>query len=311
LKDRSALLRTPLLTTVVGSHPVGPINHELMEGYRDTEYDPYLGHIRDAVTDQVEAGVMLISDGQVRTDMIDQFLLGLYGVRRHKRPVVNGPLERREPVRLDDAKFVKELMDEISPDTFFKGIVTGPWTLAKSVHDDHYKNQCELAYRFAELQNEELLALEPYVDVLSVDEPYLSVEFPEEAADIFTQTIKGVELPVSLHVCGDIEGIFPKLTEFGADVLDHEFSESPSRLGAVLDHDFEANLGLGVVSSSNMEVETIEEIEGTMKMAVGKLGAERVWVDPDCGLRYLTREVATKKLLNIRDARESVLDSLA
>ena len=292
---------SPLTTTVVGSYPASPHVKNLFN-YCKTGQDPYEDSIREAVEAQISAGIDIISDGQTRNDMIKLFAAKLGGIRMRQKPVVIGELEHRKPITLDDQKLAKEIIDNRA---MLKGIITGPFTLAMSCQDEFYGSQEKLAMGFAEALNHEARALSGIVDILQIDEPFFSVEYPEYAENLISTIFSGVEIPRGLHVCGDVSNIFEKLVELDVQILDHEFAAHPELLNIVAEVDFSQTIGFGCVRSDVNTSETVPEILETIKKGIDSIGNYKMMLDPDCGLRHLTPEVAREKLQNMVRARDS------
>ncbi|KYK25514.1 MAG: hypothetical protein AYK23_03545 [Candidatus Proteinoplasmatales archaeon SG8-5] len=294
----------PLSTTVVGSFQISPPGDVLVNEIRRGE-DPFLQSIKKAVDVQTAAGIDIIADGQTRNDMIRLFTTKLAGIRMKGKPVVIGDISFKEPVILGDQVYVRSLLNNGG---LVKGILTGPFTLAMSCVDDHYGSREKLAYAFAEVMNKEAMALNGVVDIIQVDEPYFSVEFPEYAGDLISGIFSGIDKPRALHVCGDVSPFFDRLADFDVNILDHEFAAHPALLDTVADTDFGQMLGFGCVRSDENTVETVETISERVKKGLASLGHERIILDPDCGLRHVSLEVARAKLENMVKARNVIRD---
>lgn len=293
-----------MITTVIGSYPVSPSRRELASGYFGAMEDPYLGSIERSVRAQVEAGIDLVSDGQTRDNMINIFAKRLGGTRVHGTPRVIDEVRFVGPITLDDQLHARRFLPDGGR---IKGIITGPFTMAMSCTDEFYGSMEKLAYAFADALNHEARALEPEVDAIQVDEPFLSHEYPEYARDVVERVFEGVRVQRMLHVCGDVSGIFERLAEFDVDVLEHEFAANPGLLDTVSEVDFRQTLGLGSVRSDKVEVESVEQITAHIQRAVDIFGPDRLIVSPDCGLRHMPRDAAFSKLRNLVQARDMVI----
>ncbi|UZE92805.1 MAG: methionine synthase [Methanosarcinales archaeon] len=301
---------TSFVTTVVGSYPAKPDIgdvYALIKGERD----PFKSAIEGAVKDQVNAGIQLVSSGQVRADFVTLFVRNIPGFKvKAGRPIVVDKITPSEKsTTVDDYIFAKSIAKcEV------KGIVTGPSTLAyASIVNEKapYKSNDdpELIYDIAGAQAMEIRALtKAGAKVIQIDEPVFSVEVDlETGIQAVNKMIEGVKTPV-VHVCGDVCDIFEKLLELNVSVLDHEFT-NVDNLSVIERETIEAHevkIGYGCVDSNNVKVEPVEVIEKRIQTAVKKLGAENIWVDPDCGLRNLTREAAFAKLSNMVKAAKNV-----
>lgn len=287
-----------MVTTVVGSYPTGiTIRSE----------DDVRKAIEIAIRDQENAGISIISDGQVRTDMVGIFAMNMRGYRRegNRYKVVDRIEASDRPATVNDYLYSKKLAK-----AKVKGIITGPTTMAMSSVIDKsspYRSNTdtELIYDLAYAQAAEARALsQAGAEIIQVDEPFFSVgadlDTGIKAVNIIT---KNIETPI-LHVCGDIRPVFNKLLETNVAVLDHEFSKSKNleAMDRGLIESYNKIIGFGCVDTASNEVETIGAIEKKIREGIEKIGRNNMWIDPDCGMRMRTREVAFAKLSNMVEA---------
>ena len=295
--------RLPILpSTVVGSFPV-----ERGSGLGGL-LDPFRHAVKVAVDAQVRAGIDIISDGQVRGDMIQAFSSRLPGIRG--QDVVNKVLPASGPITVNDTRYA------LSCHPMVKGILTGPTTLSCGLHiaTPIYRDRRDLALDLAAALVPEALALERAgACMIQVDEPILSTGAAdlyagEEALSRVTSTL---QVPVSLHVCGDLSGIVDRLLGFPIAMIDIECAKSPENLEL-----FDRNalhgkrLGIGCVDSSDTAVEPVSVIRERVEHAVDLLGSEFLLIDPDCGLRMLPKDVAFAKLSHMVAAVREVRGTL-
>lgn len=294
------------LTTVVGSYPTHNLKDENVE-------DPFRRAIEEAVRDQIEAGVKLISDGQVRGDMIKIFASKIpgYSIEKGRAVIVDRIQPSKEAITVNDFLLTKELAGDKAE---VKGIITGPFTMALGssvAKGAPYKNilDPELIFDLAKVQSEEARALtKAGAEVIQIDEPAFSLgvdlEIGKETTEMISRNIKVAEL----HVCGDVAHIFRKLLEMDVSVLDHEFTQTRNLdvIEREMIESYEKKIGYGCVNTKMNEAESVEVIERRITEAVKKLGAENIWIDPDCGMRLLSREVAREKLKNMVIASKRV-----
>jgi 5-methyltetrahydropteroyltriglutamate--homocysteine methyltransferase len=294
-------------TTVVGSYPSSLDEDSLIKAYQNKE-DVFLELINKSVKDMLSAGIDIVSTGQVRTDMISEFARKFAGiVEKRDKHYIHAKVKFVSSVTLNDIRFARNL---IPPSKKIKAPITGAFTLAKSstiVEHSKYNGIEQLAFDFAEALNHEAREIEPYADIIQIDEPFFSQEFPEYAQDLISIVRRGIKKPVGLHVCGDVSKIFEKLSEFDVDILDHEFSTNPSLLDIVSGINPKQKIGYGCINSSSTEIESVDEIAKNIERAISLLGEEKIMLDPDCGMRHLPREIAYAKLSNMVDARNKVL----
>ena len=283
-----------LPTTVVGSYP--PVEGR---GLRSL-LDRHRTALETAVADQLRAGVDIISDGQVRADMVSAFAGQLPGIREGR---VVGRIEPpAHPITVEDVRYAR------TKAPYVKGILTGPTTLAHALHlDTHvYRDKEEVALDLARVLAAEARALVAAgVCMLQIDEPILSTGAadPGTAAEAVGLVARGHPVPVALHACGPIAGMIDALLRYPVEILDLEFAGHPGNLEVLGPRELGAKrIGLGVVVSSSDEVETVETIRARVERGVEVFGPERLLVDPDCGLRMRSREAAFAKLSRMVEA---------
>jgi 5-methyltetrahydropteroyltriglutamate--homocysteine methyltransferase len=289
-------------TTVIGSFPVRLDGGKYADAYFGGKSADAAGEgQRQAVEAQVKAGVDIVSDGQTRGDFVSAFARKFSGVVMEGRPVVLKAIEYRGPSASAEMNAVRRLLPK---NVKLKGIITGPYTLAKSSENRHYKDLESLAFAYAEGLAQEANELDKAADYVQVDEPFFSVDYPKYGRKLVETVFAGVKKPRMLHVCGDVSAVFAKLVRYDVDVLEHEFAANPSLWDAVRGRDFPQTLGVGVVRSDVNEAETVEEIEARMRTAREYRDAGKLMFNPDCGLRNLDPEVAQAKLRNMVQARD-------
>ena len=114
-----------------------------------------------------------------------------------------------------------------------------------------------------------------------------------------------------MHVCGNIEGIIDDLIKMPVDILDFEFSCSPENLEILSKKELAGKkIGFGAVDSAFSGIDTVEIIKSRIEKGIDIFGPEKILVDPDCGLRMHTREVAFGKLKNMVLAADEIRNSL-
>ena len=315
-----------MIKTVVGSYPV--ITREpknLWEKILDifNIYDRYKYAIERAVRDQLNAGIDVVSDGQVRGDMVEIFVNGLYGFEGKR---VVGRVEFLEPVTLKDIKFVKKILSKYSKgNKGIKGIITGPCTIAGSVRvEDYYSDNKDetLIYDLANALKREVESIQDYVSMIQIDEPILSTGLYDldTARRAIKRICENLKVPVILHVCGDVSKIFQELNTFKVDVLDHEFASNRKNLGIL--EGINKKIGFGCINTRVKSVESVDDVKDLLyeglevlknnplfsdvgdKEELLKRLNEYMMVDPDCGMRLLPVEVAYEKLKVMVNASE-------
>ena len=291
-----------LATTVVGSYPV------VKGGGLRSLLDPLHSAVETAVSDQILAGIDIISDGQVRGDMIQAFSSHLAGIKGQE--VIGKVQPASGPITTSDTKYAIGKAPKV------KGIITGPTTLAHGLHlaTPMYRNKDELALDLAAALVVEARSLEAAgVTLIQIDEPILStgvadLAVAKQAIDLITASLR---VPTCMHICGNLADVIDGILKFNVNVLDFEFSKNPKNLELFTSRDLAGRLiGYGCVDSSTDAVESIPEIKTRIERGVEVFGPRTMLIDPDCGMRMRTREAAFWKLKNMCEAAKEVRLSL-
>jgi 5-methyltetrahydropteroyltriglutamate--homocysteine methyltransferase len=181
--------------------------------------------------------------------------------------------------------------------------------MAQQAQDDHYGDPRALALAYAEAVNEELHDLKAAgADVVQIDEPYLQARperAREHALEAIDRALDGVEGETVLHTCFGYAhvvhtrlGGYPFLRELNDCAATHLSLEAaqPDLDPAVLRDLPDKAIVLGVLDLGAAEVETPELVAARIRRALEVVPAERLVVAPDCGMKYLPRERAFRKL---------------
>ncbi|MCE5298328.1 MAG: methionine synthase [Methanoregulaceae archaeon] len=293
---------TILPTTVVGSYPV--VTGKGFFGI----FDPFRDAVRTAVSDQLAAGIDIISDGQVRGDMVKIFTSRLPGVRG--ADVIGKVSPPEGPITLGDTRYAISRAERV------KGIITGPTTLSFALHISTpvYRDRSELALdlAYALAQEAQFLAAAGAA-VIQIDEPILSTGVADltSAREALEVLARGITVPVCLHVCGDLTPVISELARMPVGILDFECAKSPGNLALCREMDFgKRMIGFGCVDSSSPIAESADTIRSRIETALSVFAPEQLLVDPDCGLRMLPRDVAYLKLARMVEAVQEVRNNL-
>lgn len=287
-----------LATTVVGSYPV------VKGGGIRSIFDPLYPSLEIAVSDQVAAGIDIISDGQVRGDMIGAFSGKIPGIKGQE--VIGKIQPAATPITVSDTKYARSKAPRV------KGIITGPSTLAHGLHiaTPMYRSKEELATDLAAALIPEARALEAAgITLLQIDEPILSTGIADLAVakDAVEAITRSVHVPVCMHVCGNLGNVIDEILKFNIQVFDFEFSKNPANLDLMSRRDLGGRMiGYGCVDSTTDEVEPVADIKRRIEQGVAIFGPKTMLIDPDCGLRMRTRNAAFAKLKNMCDAAKEV-----
>jgi 5-methyltetrahydropteroyltriglutamate--homocysteine methyltransferase len=277
-----------------------------------------------AIAAQERAGLDILTDGEMcRESYSNRFATALDGVdidnpgtaldrSGHPNPVprVVGPIHRRHPVEVEDVAFLRANTSHT-----IKITVPGPFTMAQQAQNEYYPSTEELALAYAEAVNEEVKDLfAAGADIVQLDEPYMQAR-PEQARDYGVPTLnralQGITGTTAVHVCFGYAAIIherpsgysflPELAEADCDQVAIETAQ------ASLDCSVLAALKgktviLGVLNLGDETVETADTVVERVRRALPYVPAERIVLAPDCGMKYLPRDVAFGKLVAMADA---------
>jgi 5-methyltetrahydropteroyltriglutamate--homocysteine methyltransferase len=338
-----------LPTTLVGSYPQpvwlvdkkkllgsAPPRVRLKEVWRVSE--PDLEEAQDdatrlAIHDQEAAGIDVVTDGEIRRESyFNRFATALSGIdidrpgevlsrtgRKVHVPRVVGPIKRERPVVLRDAQFLRA--ETKRP---IRMTVPGAFTLAKLAQDEYYRDFGKLVDAYAAAVNAEVRDLKAAgVDVVQLDEPYLQAN-PDDAAKHGVRAIDlaldGIAGPSAVHLCfgyayvvpGKPGGYsyLPELNACRADQISIEAAQ-PKLDPATLRQLPAKTVIYGVIDLGNPAIETPEVVAGRIRSALAHAPASRLVIAPDCGMKYLSRNVAFGKLKAMVDGAAIVRAELA
>jgi 5-methyltetrahydropteroyltriglutamate--homocysteine methyltransferase len=327
-------------TTLVGSYPQPewlidrarlagrfPPRVRARELWRVAE--PWLAAAQDdatrlAIRAQEAAGLDIVTDGEVRRESYsNRFATALTGVdidnpgtaldrSGHPNPVprIVGPVRRKHPVEVDDVRFLRAHTRKP-----IKMTVPGPFTMAQQAQNDYYPSEEAAAMDYAVAVNEEIRDLfAAGADVVQVDEPYMQAR-PEKARQFglkaLNRALEGITGTTAVHICFGYAAIIhqrpsgysflPELAECAVKQVSIETAQ------AKLDCSVLAMLPgktilLGCLDLNDAAIETPEAIVARVERALPYVPAERIVLAPDCGMKYLPREVAFGKLAAMVEA---------
>jgi 5-methyltetrahydropteroyltriglutamate--homocysteine methyltransferase len=264
------------------------------------------------------AGVDVITDGEIRRESYsNRFATALEGIdvdrpgqiigstgRSTPVPRVVGPIRRVRPVQVRDVRFLRE-----HTDCPIKATVPGPFTMAQQAQNDYYPDRERLAMDYATCVNEEVRALfAAGADVVQLDEPWLRAN-PDEArvyaVSAINRALEGVQGTTALHLCFGYAAMvqgkpsqYAFLTELEDAIVQQISIEAaqPTLDLAILQEFSSKIIILGVLNLSDMRIESPESIAARLREALRYVPPERLMVAPDCGMKYLPRAVAYRKL---------------
>jgi len=325
----------PLLpTTVVGSYPQPDwlVNREMLSKMvprvRVTELwripETYLEEAQDdatiiAIRDQERAGIDIITDGEMRRESYsNRFATALEGVDivnpgqvkarsgMTKVPRVVGKVRRARPVELRDMQFLRRNTDRVAKIT-----LPAPFTMSQQCVNEYYRDPEEMVMDFAAAVNEELRDLQAAgADIIQLDDPWLRND-PEAAkryaVKALNRALEGITVPTVVHLCFGYAAVVPgdtkpqgyaflaELAGSNAGQISIEAAQPKVDLG-VLRELKGKKVVLGVIDLGDLKVETPETVAGRIRRGLDYVAPENLIPAPDCGMKYLPREVAFGKL---------------
>jgi 5-methyltetrahydropteroyltriglutamate--homocysteine methyltransferase len=325
---------TPLLTTVVGSYPQPEwlIDRQALAGSSPPRIRAsglwripaeHLEAAQDdatliAIRDMERAGVDIITDGEIRRESYsNRFATALEGIdsdrpghilapsgRATPVPRVVGRIRRVRPVQVRDVQFLREHTERR-----IKVTLPGPFTMAQQAQNDYYPDRESLAMDYASCVHAEVQELfAAGADVVQLDEPWLRSD-PEAAraygVAAINQALAGITGTTALHLCFGYAAVVQEkpsqyafLTELEGSVVQQISLEAaqPKLDLAVLQALPTKTIILGILDLGDMRIETPESIAARLREALRYVPPERLMVAPDCGMKYLPRDVAYRKL---------------
>ncbi len=285
--------------------------------------EPLLAEAQDdatrlAIRAQEEAGLDIITDGEIRRESYsNRFATALEGVdidnpgtaldrSGHPNPVprIVGKIRRRHPVELEDLRFLRAHTAKA-----VKMTVPGPFTMSQQAQNDYYKSAEEAAMDYAAAVNEEIRDLfAAGADIVQIDEPYMQAR-PEKARQYglaaLNRALEGIQGTTAVHICFGYAAIIherPSGYSFlgelaGCSCKQVSIETAQSKLDcSVLKALPGKKVLLGVIDLNEMQVETPDTVAARIRRALPYVKAEDVIVAPDCGMKYLPREVAFGKM---------------
>ncbi|MFJ6015268.1 5-methyltetrahydropteroyltriglutamate--homocysteine S-methyltransferase [Streptomyces sp. NPDC092952] len=337
-----AHLRLPLLpTTTIGSFPqtteLRTARADLRAGRIDEAgYEERIrNEIREVVSFQEKTGLDVLVHGEAeRNDMVQYFAERLtgylatqygwvqsYGTRYVRPPILAGDISRPEPMTVRWTSYAQSLSDRP-----VKGMLTGPVTMLawSFVRDDQPLG--ETARQVALALRDEVADLEANgTSVIQVDEPALRETLPLRAADrpgylawateAFRLSTSGVrpDTQIHTHMCyAEFGDIVRAIDDLDADVISLEAARSHMQVARELAaHGYPREAGPGVYDIHSPRVPSVTEAAGLLRAGLEAIPAERLWVNPDCGLKTRGWPETKASLENLVAAARTVREELA
>jgi 5-methyltetrahydropteroyltriglutamate--homocysteine methyltransferase len=337
-----------LPTTVVGSYPQPDwlVDRELLsKGVARVRLDlwrvrePWLEQAQDdatllAIRDMERAGIDIITDGEMRRESYsNRFATSLDGIASDKPgeviskaglatavPRVVGPIRRTRPVEVRDIEFLRRHTDRTAKIT-----LPGPFTMSRQAVNEYYRDPDDMVMDYAAAVNAEALDLERAgADVIQFDEPWLRQD-PAAAKRIavraIDRAIQGLKVTTIIHLCFGYAAVvagqkpvgysfLSELAGCSADQISIEAAQPKLDLG-VLKELAPKTIMLGVIDLSDPAAETPAVVADRIRAALKHVAADKLVPAPDCGMKYLPRELAFAKLKALADGAALVRAELS
>lgn len=333
-KIQKDALELPIFpTTTIGSFPQTIEVKKNRTAYRKGEidkaaYDSKVNEfIKECIEKQEEIGIDVLVHGEYeRNDMVEFFGENLegyvftekawvqsYGTRCVKPPIIFGDVKRTKAITTSYLEYAQSLTDKP-----VKGMLTGPVTILNWSFPREDVSLKEMAYQIGIAIREEVLDLEKAgIKIIQIDEAALKEKLPIRQSDWYTEYLdwaipafrlchSGVkpETQIHTHMCySEFNAIIKDIDNMDADVISFEASRSKlTILDAIQESDFETEVGPGVYDIHSPRVPSVEEIMGALETMLKKIDKDKLWVNPDCGLKTRGILETEASLINLVEA---------
>lgn len=330
--------KLPILpTTTIGSFPqtkdVRQNRSKLRKGEITREqYDKFNeDKIVRILRKQEEIGLDVLVHGEYeRNDMVEYFgekLDGFvftqngwvqsYGTRGVKPPIIWGDISRTAPITVKASVFAKNHTDKL-----IKGMLTGPVTIFNWSFPREDVTPKESVTQIALALQDEVLDLEKHdIKIIQIDEPALRENLPLRKSNWYSEYLDWAvpafrlvhskvqaSTQIHTHMCySEFGDIIKAIDDLDADVISFEASRADFTLiDQLVAANFQTEVGPGVYDIHSPRIPSEQEIEDLIKQLVHKLPIDKIWINPDCGLKTRTEEESFKSLQNIVDATKKV-----
>ena len=331
-------LNLPMLpTTTIGSFPQTPEVKANRSAFRKgeitkEEYDKKVYEfIKDCIKLQEDIGLDVLVHGEYeRNDMVEFFGENLegfvftekawvqsYGTRCVKPPIIYGDIKRRKSITADYIVYAQEQTSK-----YVKGMLTGPVTILNWSFPREDISLKETAFQIALAIKEEVEELEAAgIKIIQIDEAALREKLPLRKEDRYSEYLEwaipafrlchaGVkpETQIHTHMCySEFADIIKDIDDMDADVISFEASRSDLKiLDSLAENDFQTQVGPGVYDIHSPRVPSVQETEASIKKILEKADKEKVWINPDCGLKTRGTEETVKSLKNMVEAAKNI-----
>lgn len=339
---QKAAFDLPLLpTTTIGSFPQTKEVKQTRARFKRQEisaeeYDAFIAkRIRDWLDWQKEIGLDVLVHGEFeRNDMVEYFGQNLdgylfskngwvqsYGTRGVKPPIIWGDVARKAPITVKWSAYAQSQTDKI-----VKGMLTGPVTILNWSFPREDISLKESTLQIALAIQEEVLDLEANgVRIIQIDEAALREKLPLRRSDWYSQYLDWAipafrlvhskvqpKTQIHTHMCySEFTDIIPAIDQMDADVISFEASRSNLEiLDELKAQNFQTQVGPGVYDIHSPRIPTASEIVTTIQAILAKVPKEKLWINPDCGLKTRGEAETKASLINLTEAAKQVRKEL-
>lgn len=331
-----------LPTTTIGSFPQTQEVKRNRTNYKrgnidKAAYDKQVfAFIKECIEKQEEIGIDVLVHGEYeRNDMVEFFgenLAGYvftekawvqsYGTRCVKPPIIFGDIKRIRPITVEYSAYAQSLTDKP-----VKGMLTGPVTILNWSFPREDISLKEMAYQIGIAIREEVLDLEKAgISIIQIDEAALKEKLPIRKSDWYCEYLEwaipafrlchsGVkpETQIHTHMCySEFNDIIHDIDNMDADVISFEASRSKlTILDAIQESGFETEIGPGVYDIHSPRVPSVDEIVEALQKMLTKIDKNKLWVNPDCGLKTRGIPETDASLKNMVEATRRVRSQLS
>jgi len=342
IKEQKERLQLPVLpTTTIGSFPQTDEVRILRKKFKNGEIssDQYNEKIKEKIVEiirlQEDMGLDVLVHGEFeRNDMVEYFgenLSGFlftqngwvqsYGTRCVKPPIIFGDITRKKPITVDYLAYAQSLTDKP-----VKGMLTGPVTILNWSFPREDLPLSDIAYQIALAIKAEVQDLEARgIKIIQIDEAALREKLPLRKIDwhrkYLSWAINAFRLvhssvqshtQIHTHMCySEFEDIIKEIDDMDADVITFEAAKTDlSILDVLVAHNFRTEVGPGVYDIHSPRIPGKEEIKEIIAKMIDKLDREKVWVNPDCGLKTRGMQETVASLKNMVEAVKEIREKI-
>ena len=334
-KEALGIVKFP--TTTIGSFPQTKDVKHNRSAYRKGEIsrEEYIEFNRRKIAEcvkwQEEIGLDVLVHGEYeRNDMVEYFGESLggfvftekawvqsYGTRCVKPPIIWGDVYRKKPITVEWSVYAQSLTDKV-----MKGMLTGPVTILNWSFPREDISISESISQIALAIRDEVLDLEENgIKMIQIDEAALREKLPLRKSDWYSQYLDFAipafrlthsavkpETQIHTHMCySEFTDIIPAIDDMDADVITFEASRSDLQiLDALKANNFETEAGPGVYDIHSPRVPSVEELVNVLDIMLTKIDKEKLWVNPDCGLKTRGVEETDAALRNMVEAAKII-----